>query len=611
MLLCMNEISTDQILKIFADVYPGLFAYVDKNLKNQFINETYREWIGKSREEILGQHIKDMIGSDLFNSRRPYIERVLRGESLKFRTTINHSKLGKRHVEQIYRPDFDQDGSVKGFFVMAHDIDDQITALNQIQESERLFRNYVEMIPHIAFIAEAKGGVTYFNERWYEFTGITKDKRENWDPTTIIHPEELEETQRRWLRSLDTGVPFEMEYRLKRKDGQYRWHLCRSVAIKDSNDIITKWVGTDTDIHDQKENEVNQQRLIKILESSSDIIGLANNEGQVLYLNHAGRLALEVDEDYKGKKIEEFIHHEDLNFFQQDILPTLIQKKKIDGDLRFKKFKSNNHMRVNFSGFVTTSDKTGEITGLATISRDLSDMRHKEKKLEEALVSRDQFLSMASHELKTPLTSLKLQAEITLRHLNSNKIIPKERQFIVAHQTNQLVGRLTRLIDDMLDVSRIRTGKLNIEKSHHELGDIIREAVFRMYSLFEAGGLLMPSINIEKKIFGSWDRFRLEQVIGNLLTNAIRYGRGRPIEIKVIEESGMAIISVKDLGYGIASEDLKRIFDRFERAIHYTEVSGMGLGLFISKEIIEAHKGHIWVESELDKGSTFFVSIPL
>ena len=611
MLLCMDEISVDQILKIFADVYPGLLAYVDKNLKNRFINETYREWIGKSKEEIIGHHVIEVVGAEFFASRLPYIQRVLRGEALKFRTTLKHCSLGVRYVEQIYRPDFDQDGSVRGFFVMAYDIDDQVSALNQIQESERLFRNYVEMISHIAFIMDEKGVVTYFNERWYEFTGKSKDEREIWDPTTIIHPEDIDETHQRWIHSLETGVPFEIEYRLKRKDGQYRWHLCRSVAIRDSNDRITKWVGTDTDIHDHKEIEVNQQRLIKILESSSDIISLANKEGEVLYLNHAGRIAFEVDEDYKGKKTEDFIYQEDLNYFQQQIIPDLIEKRKIDGDLRFKKFKSNNHMKVNFSGFVTTSEKTGEITGLATISRDLTEMRLKEKKLEEALVSRDQFLSMASHELKTPLTSLKLQAEITLRHLNSSKTIPQERQFIVAHQTNQLVGRLTRLIDDMLDVSRIRTGKLNIDKSRHELGDIVREAVFRMYSLFEAGGLLMPKVEIEDKIYGSWDRFRLEQVIGNLLTNAIRYGRGRPIEIKVINKSDKAIISVKDEGYGIAVDDLRRIFDRFERAIHYTEVSGMGLGLFISKEIIEAHGGEIWVESELNKGSTFFVSIPL
>jgi two-component system CheB/CheR fusion protein len=607
----MNKIPADQILKIFSDVYPGLLAYVDKDLFSRFVNDVYTEWFGQPREKIIGKHIKDVVGEEFFLARLPYIERVLNGEELKFRTTLKHSKLGVRHVEQIYRPDFDENGSVRGFFVMVNDIDDQVLAMNKIQESERLFRNYVEMIPNIAFITDTKGIVTYFNERWYEFTGIEKNSGNIWAPNNIIHPEDMEETHQRWIYSLDTGAPFEMEYRLKRKDGEYRWHLCRSVAIKDSSDKIIKWVGTDTDIHDHKEIEENQQRLIKILESSSDIIGLASKEGNVLYLNHAGRLAFEVDEDYKGRKIEDFIHQEDLSFYQQNILPALIEKKKIEGDLRFKKYKSQEHMSVNFSGFVTTSDKTGEITGLATISRDLSEMRHKEKKLEEALISRDQFLSMASHELKTPLTSLKLQAEITLRQLNANKLISTERQYIVAQQTNQLVGRLTRLIDDMLDVSRIKTGKLKIDKSIHEIGDIVREAVFRMYALFEAGGLLIPSISIAEKIYGSWDRFRLEQVMGNLLTNAIRYGRGKPIEIKVVKQFDKAVISVKDYGYGIASEDLERIFDRFERAIHYSEVSGMGLGLFISKEIIEAHGGKIWVESELEKGSTFYVSIPL
>ncbi len=607
----MNKISADQILKIFADVYPGPLAYVDQTLVNRLVNDTYMDWIGKPKEEVVGLHVKDVVGEEYFEARLPFIKRVLNGEELKFRTTIYHHKLGVRDVEQIYRPDFDEDGSVRGFFVMVTDIHDQVAALNKIQESERLFRNYVEMIPHIAFITDCMGVVTYFNERWYEFTGITKDQGRIWEPNDIIHPEELEETHQRWIHSLETGTPLEMEYRLKRKDGEYRWHLCRSVAIKDSNDKIIKWVGTDTEIHDQKELEANQQSLIKILESSSDIIGLANNEGKVLYLNQAARLAFEVDEDYKGRNIEDFIHHEDLNFYHQNILPALIEKRKLEGDLRFKKYKTQKHMRVNFSGFVTTSEKTGEITGLATISRDLSEIRHKEKKLEEALISRDQFLSMASHELKTPLTSLKLQAEITLRQLNANKVIPTERQYIVAQQTNQLVGRLTRLIDDMLDVSRIKTGKLKIDKSIHEIGDIVREAVFRMYALFEAGGLLIPSISVEEKIYGSWDRFRLEQVMGNLLTNAIRYGRGKPIEIKIVKEVDKVLISVKDYGYGIASEDLKRIFDRFERAIHYSEVSGMGLGLFISKEIIEAHGGKIWVESELEVGSTFYVSIPL
>jgi signal transduction histidine kinase len=238
-------------------------------------------------------------------------------------------------------------------------------------------------------------------------------------------------------------------------------------------------------------------------------------------------------------------------------------------------------------------------------------MKQKERGLEEALIARDQFLSIASHELKTPLTSLKLQAQLTLRSLQLGKEISIERQIAMAHQTSDLVGRLTGLIDDMLDVSRIKTGKLQLDKSEQELGNIVREVVLRMSLLFEAAKLKLPSIDAPEKLIGDWDRFRLEQVIGNLLTNAIRYGKGRPIEIKLRKNDDKALLTVTDHGYGIAKKDLNRIFGRFERANNSSEVSGLGLGLFISKEIVETQQGRIWVESEVDKGSTFFIELPL
>ena len=231
--------------------------------------------------------------------------------------------------------------------------------------------------------------------------------------------------------------------------------------------------------------------------------------------------------------------------------------------------------------------------------------------LNKALKSRDQFLSIASHELKTPLTSLKLQSQLTLRMLEKSSEIPVERQKQQAHQQSDLVTKLTRLIDDMLDVSRIRTGKLNLEKSEHEIGDVVREVVFRMELLFEAAGIPLPAINVEAKMFGFWDRFRLEQVIGNLLTNAIRYGKGKPIEILIEKKGKMASVSVTDQGYGIDKVDSERIFGRFERASHSAEVSGLGLGLFISKEIIESHAGRIYVTSHLGRGSTFTFEIPI
>jgi signal transduction histidine kinase len=163
----------------------------------------------------------------------------------------------------------------------------------------------------------------------------------------------------------------------------------------------------------------------------------------------------------------------------------------------------------------------------------------------------------------------------------------------------------------MLDVSRIRTGKLLLEKDQHDLFEITRFVIERMAVQFQASGIDLPTIRHSEAVEGKWDRFRLEQVITNLLTNAIRYGQGKPIEIDIRKVNDRAILSVKDQGYGISKQDQHRIFDRFERAINASEVSGMGLGLFITKEIIKAHQGEISVESEPGKGAIFIVDLPL
>jgi signal transduction histidine kinase len=198
-----------------------------------------------------------------------------------------------------------------------------------------------------------------------------------------------------------------------------------------------------------------------------------------------------------------------------------------------------------------------------------------------------------------------------MKSMEKNVELSQEKQLSIAHQTNELVSRLSRLIDDMLDVSRIRTGKLRLDKSPCNLSDVIREVTFRMSYLFEAAGMKLPSIIEHQKVTGNWDRFRIEQVIGNLLTNAIRYGLNKPVKIEIFEKDHNAVFSVADQGFGIAEDDLSRIFDRYERVNNTNAISGMGLGLFITKEIVEAHQGKIWVESTVGQGSTFYVSLPL
>lgn len=223
----------------------------------------------------------------------------------------------------------------------------------------------------------------------------------------------------------------------------------------------------------------------------------------------------------------------------------------------------------------------------------------------EALFYRDEFLAIASHELKTPLTSLKLHSQIFKRRVKREdpEAYSKERIDQLMDQIDLQVSRLTSLVDDMLDISRIRTGKLSITKDKTSLSHLVADLVTML------SGDIRTELDPSVEVF--CDRLRIGQVIRNLLNNALRYGNGKPIEVKLFQKEQLAYIKVRDYGIGISQEAQAMIFDKFKRGIPASEVSGLGLGLFISKQVLLAHGGRIEVESELNEGSTFTVILPV
>ncbi len=228
-----------------------------------------------------------------------------------------------------------------------------------------------------------------------------------------------------------------------------------------------------------------------------------------------------------------------------------------------------------------------------------------------ALNQRDEFLSVASHELKTPITSIKLNVQMRKRFLRrgDQSVYSPEKVNALIATTESQVERLSRLVDDMLDVSRIENGKLSLSPEPVELASLVETVYENFASQFESAGSTFR-LEAKQMISGNWDRYRLEQVVANLFTNAIKYGAGRPIHVRVRAEDELAILYVRDLGIGIAPEDQKRVFNRFERAKSATTISGLGLGLYITREIVEMHGGRIRVQSALGEGSTFIVELP-
>ncbi|WP_044193716.1 hybrid sensor histidine kinase/response regulator [Hyalangium minutum] len=230
-----------------------------------------------------------------------------------------------------------------------------------------------------------------------------------------------------------------------------------------------------------------------------------------------------------------------------------------------------------------------------------------------AIRERDEFLSVAAHELKTPLTALRLHLERTLylTTRGATETIPKTTVEKSLTPALRQIDRLQQLLDTLLDVSRVTSHKLRLDISALDLVELTGDLALRLEAQARAVGVELQFELHHEPIILFGDRLRLEQVLTNLVTNAIKYGGGRPVQIHVEERPEWAVILVRDHGIGIAPQDQARIFDRFERATTARQSESLGLGLYIAKEIVTAHGGTISVTSEPGQGATFQVLLPL
>jgi signal transduction histidine kinase len=221
---------------------------------------------------------------------------------------------------------------------------------------------------------------------------------------------------------------------------------------------------------------------------------------------------------------------------------------------------------------------------------------------------RDQFLSTASHELRTPITSLKLRMESLLR-MASSKVQPATAYYETVDRALTSTKRLQRLVEELLDVRRVEQGQMTLTLSEVDLVMLVSAAAEQVeLELAQAGASL--SVVAPGKVAGIWDARRLEQVVTNLLTNAIKFGAGKPIEVTVREVGVHAELTVTDHGIGIDPARLPHVFDRFERAVSTAHYPGLGLGLYLARSIVESHGGTIRVDSQVGQGSTFTVRLP-
>jgi PAS domain S-box-containing protein len=255
------------------------------------------------------------------------------------------------------------------------------------------------------------------------------------------------------------------------------------------------------------------------------------------------------------------------------------------------------------------SEGRPEIRGLSV---DITQVKNAEEMAQAAVKLRDDFLSIASHELKTPLTPLRLQIQLLKRNLERDPAFNHmmSRCYKSIESSIKQVDRLAKLVDELLDVSRINAGQMQIEREEFDLREMVRENLLRFKDEISDAGCILD-VDLPYEVKGHWDPLRIEQVFVNILTNAIKYGRGKPIRIALTKNSEKVVLKIADQGIGISKEDKDRIFNRFERAVSPSEFGGLGLGLFIVTQILEAHEGKISLKSEIGEGSEFSVELPL
>lgn len=367
-------------------------------------------------------------------------------------------------------------------------------------------------------------------------------------------------------------------------------------------------------MHDQEEHNL-------VLENALDAVVEMNDLGEVIYWN------LQAEKVFGWKRTEAIGKR-----LSQLIIPP---KYRSAHDIGLSHFLSTGegpilNKRIEIEGMkkdgtliplelsVTPLRKNKKFTFSAFI-RDISDRKREqeiikvtEASLRQAIKARDEFISICSHELKTPLTSMKIQFQLAqkLYREGNPKVFEKEAVRRRIEIANKQVARMGLLIENMLDVSTISSGRLALETKEVDLLALTREIVETYQEQFDYAHIDLKIISQSPPFMILGDPYRVEQVISNLLNNAIKYGNNSPVKILLGHVDDKVILRVSDEGMGIDPENLSVIFGRFGRGMDATKISGLGLGLYITKEIVEAHKGHIKVESAPGKGSTFTVEFP-
>jgi PAS domain S-box-containing protein len=453
-----------------------------------------------------------------------------------------------------------------------------------------------------AIISKTIDGIITSWNKTAERTFGYKAKEAIGKPITITIPKELWSEERKIIRKIKKGEHIDHYETVRvRKDGQLIIVSVSLSAIKDSDGKIIGVSNITRDITEKKKTENELAHLASLVESSSDAIWSRTLDHKILSWNKGAEMMYGYTaKEVIGKHIDTFVIPEDKKAELDEITQRILNGESIQSieSVRITKDKRRIDVSMTMSPL---KDPQGNIIGISAIVRNIT------AQIEQAKL-KDEFISMASHELKTPITSMKMFLDILHNYLSKDENL---EALGYVNRIKDQANKIRDLVNDLLDVSRIETGKLRFNTEKFLLDEILFDTIEGMQPAVRKHALIYTQ-NEKLPIYG--DRFRIYQVITNLLNNAVKYSpKKERIIISAKKKDDQAIVSVQDFGIGIAKDKQEKIFEKLYQVTEpdVKTFPGLGMGLYISSEIVKRHNGRMWVKSQKGKGSTFYFSLPL
>lgn len=571
----------------------------DRQGRVAFMNKEAQRLTGWKINECMGRNLCNVL--KIINEETKEVlenpaETILR-ESCNIGLT-NHMLLVSRNgneipIENNGSPIRDDRGKMIGTVLVFRDVLAKKVAERQLAESEKRFKALVQSSIIGIVLATTKGKLIEANDAFLDMVGYTREDMQlgkvRLDKITPKKYLDQDKEMAAQLRKYGYYSPKEKEY--VRKDGVQIPVLIGGKMLDEARQLE---VGFAIDISEQKkiklELEKTNKRISHVLDSISDGFVALDQNWRYIYINkEAERINKKVKEEHLGKSIFEVWPD-----FEKSVWYPAYKNAMEEGEV------------VTLEAFFEPQQKWYESrvypseNGISVYFHDVTARKELEQR-------KDEFISIASHELKTPLTSIKGYNQILERMV---KDWDNEKVKLYLKKTSLYIDRLNSLITDLLDVSKIQSGKLQLNTTEFDFDELVREGIDSV-QLMDSHHVILCQGKACQKVTG--DKERLEQVFTNLLVNAIKYSpNADKVIVSVTCEGGFVKVGITDFGIGIDKQHQEQIFERFYRVDDPSKkFSGLGIGLYISQEIISRHGGKIWVKSEVGEGSTFFFTIPV